>query len=97
MYAAIRRGKAKAGSIEELIQRVEAEAAPMVSRMAGFKAYYMVVGEDDSITTISIFESQATAEESNQQMLGWIKQNVAPLLAGPPEGMAGKVVVHRAG
>ena len=97
MYAAIRRGKAKPGSRDELIRRVNEEAAPMISGMPGFKAYYMVVADDDSITTISIFEDQATAEESNQQMLNWIKQNVAPHLAGPPEAMAGQVVVYRAG
>lgn len=97
MYAAIRRGKATPGSMDEIIRRVNEGALPIISSTPGFKAYYVVCGEDDMITVVSIFEDQATAEASNTRMLGWIKENVGPLLAGPPEAMAGKVVVHKTG
>ena len=97
MYAAIRRGKAKSGSAAEVTRRVTEGALPLISSMPGFKAYYLVYAEDDTVTVISIFEDQAAAEESNAQMLDWVKQNLGPLLASPPEATAGQVLVYKAG
>ena len=95
MYAAIRRGKAKPGSREEITRRVNEGAVPIIQSAPGFQAFYLVYAEDDMITSISLFENQTAAEESNKRMLDWIKQNLGPLLAGPPEAMEGQVMVSQ--
>jgi hypothetical protein len=88
MYAAIRGLKVKPGLIDEVIQLIENGFVPIISRVTGFVEYVGVqVGEDEGLT-ISLFEEQAQAEESTRRAAEWVKQNLAPLAAGPHEIVA---------
>jgi hypothetical protein len=97
MYAAIRQAKAKPGSAEELTRRINEEAVPIIRSIQGFKAYYVVYGNDDMVTTVSVFEDQAAAEECNRRIMDFIRQNLGPMLASQPVAFAGTVLVHQAG
>ena len=97
MYAAVRRGKAKPGSAEELARRINEEALSIISGVPGFNAYYVLYGEDDTVVTVSVFEDKAGAEECNRQAMGWIRDNLGPMLVEPPEAMEGEVIVHKTG
>ena len=44
----------------------------------------MQVGEDVGVS-ITVFETQEQAEEALRRAADWVKQNIAPLVAGPPE------------
>jgi hypothetical protein len=92
-FAAIRRGKLKPGAAEEFAKRVRAGALPVMKRMDGFKAYYLVATADDTVLAISLFTNQAVAEASTQTLLPWIKENLGPLLASPTEAIDGEVVL----
>jgi hypothetical protein len=94
MYAAVRQGKAKAGTAEELARRIKDGAIPIISDVTGFKAYYVIYAPDDTVTAIGIFDDYKGAEESNRRGLAWIEQNLAPLLIGPATAVAGPVIVH---
>jgi hypothetical protein len=94
MYAAIRQGKAKPGTAEELARRIKEGAIPIISDVEGFMAYYVVYAPDDTVTAISIFNNHAGAEESNRRGLAWSERNLAPLLIGPATAVAGPVIVH---
>jgi hypothetical protein len=94
MYAAIRQGKAKAGTAEELAHRIKEGAIPIISDVSGFRAYYVIYAPDDTVTAISIFDDYAGAEESNRLGMAWIEQNLAALLTGPATAVAGPVIVH---
>jgi hypothetical protein len=94
VYAAIRQGKAKAGMAEELARRIKEGAIPIISDVPGFIAYYVVYAPDDSIVSISIFNNYEAAEESNERVITWIEQDLAPLLVGPATALAGSVIVH---
>jgi len=94
MYAAIRQGKARTGTAEELAGRIKEGAIPIISNVPGFKAYYVVYAPDDTVTAISIFDNYEAAEESNKRALAWIEQNLGPLLTGPGAAVAGPVIVH---
>ena len=94
MYAAIRQGKAKTGTAEELARRIKEGAIPIISDVEGFMAYYVVYAPDDTVTAISIFNNFAGAEESNKRAVAWIEQSLAPLLTGPATAVAGPVIVH---
>jgi len=93
MFAAIRRGKVKPGMAQEFAKRVEAGALPVMKKMDGFKAYYLVFGADDSVIAVSLFSNKAVAENSTQKLMPWIKENLGPLLASPTEGIEGEVAV----
>jgi hypothetical protein len=97
MYAAIRQAKVKPGMAEELASRIKEGAIPIISDVAGFRAYYVVHAPDDTVTAISIFNDHAGAAESNRRGLEWIEQNLGPLLTGPATASAGPVIVHTLG
>jgi hypothetical protein len=94
MYAAIRQGKAKPGTAEELARTIKEGAIPIISDVPGFKAYYVIYAPDDTVTAISIFDDYAGAAESNRRGLAWIEKSLAPLLTGPATAVAGPVIVH---
>ncbi|HEX3350466.1 MAG TPA: hypothetical protein VHS58_20445 [Acetobacteraceae bacterium] len=94
MYAAIRQAKAKAGMAEEMARRIKDGAIPIISDVAGFRAYYVIYSPDDTVTAISVFDDHAGAVESNKRALAWIEQNLTPLLTGPATAVAGPVIVH---
>ncbi|MCL4298638.1 MAG: hypothetical protein KJ077_23070 [Anaerolineae bacterium] len=95
MYASIRRYQMEPGSVDELMRRVNEGFVPIISQAPGFMAYYAVNGGGGVVASISVFESQAGAEESNRLAADWVKQNLAVLLPTPPEITAGEVGVHQ--
>jgi hypothetical protein len=93
MFAAIRRGKVKPGMADEFAKRVKAGAPPVMKKMDGFKAYYLVIGADDTVMAVSLYTNKTVAEGSTQKLMPWIKENLGPLFASPPEAIDGEVVV----
>src|SRR5437588_1512603 len=88
MYIAIRRMKAKPGELDEGMRRIENGFVPILRSVPGFVEYIgMEVGQDEGLT-ISFFETQEQAEESNRRAAEWVKENLAPLAAGPHEIVA---------
>jgi hypothetical protein len=84
------------GSVDELMRRVNEGFVPIISKGPGFLAYYAVNAGGGVVASISIFETQAGAEESNKMAASWVKENLASLLPTPPEITAGEVGVHKA-
>lgn len=92
-FAAVRLGKVKPGAGAEFARRVRVGALPAMKQMGGFKGYYLVVGADDTAIAVSLFSNKAVAESSTAKLMPWIKENLGPLLASPPEAIDGEVVV----
>jgi hypothetical protein len=96
MYASIRKGKIKSGTvIAEVVPLINSRALPILSSIPGFKAAYVIHDDDDTFIAISIFADRTAADQSNGLILDWLRQNLGPMLAGPPEVMVGEIVVHR--
>jgi hypothetical protein len=93
MFAAIRRGKLKPGMAEEFAKRVKAGAVPVLTKLPGFKAYYLVFGGEDTVMAVSLFTSRKAAEDSQARLMPWIRENLGPLLASPTEAIEGEVVI----
>jgi heme-degrading monooxygenase HmoA len=91
MHVAIRQYKVKAGSMDELARRAQEGFVPLIRHSPGFVAYYGVVAGTDRVFTVSIFQDQAGADESNSIAADWVKQNVTSLVEGSPEITAGEV------
>jgi quinol monooxygenase YgiN len=95
MYTSIRRYNVKPDSRDEIIRRAEKGFLPIVSQEPGFLTYDLVDTGNNTLTTISTFESQAGAEHSDKLASGWVKDNVASLITEPPTIMSGKVGLHK--
>jgi hypothetical protein len=93
MYASIR--KYKSSDVAETVKRVHEGFVPIISKAPGFVAYYVVDGGGGSLASVSLFETQGGAEESNRMAADWVKANLASLMAGPPEITAGEVEVSK--
>jgi hypothetical protein len=96
MYASIRKYKTKFGKARELAQRVNEGFVPIISKAPGFVAYYVVDAGNDVVASVSIFQDQAGSEESNRMAAAWVKEHIATFFDGPPEIMAGAVIVYKA-
>jgi len=98
MFAAIRYYQADPPSIDEVVRRVQEEFVPVVRDMAGFVSYFTLVPSDreDEIITVSVFEDEQSAEESNRKAVEWVARNLSELLRPTPEFAGGQVVVYEA-
>lgn len=96
MYATVRRAKFHPGSVGEVVQRVNATFVPSLVTMPGFVDFYLVRLENDAVSTLSIFETQAEAEEANTFFADWAKRELASFLQVPPEIAVGEVAIHTA-
>ncbi len=95
MYASIRRYTTSPGAAAELARRVNQGFVPIIGKAPGFVAYYVVDAGNDVVASVSVFQDQAGAEESNRMAADWVKENMASLVSGSPEITAGAVTVHK--
>lgn len=99
MFASVRRYEGVApGSVDEVLRLVGQEGgfASILSKAPGFIAYYAVDAGNGVVASISVFEDQTGAEESNRMAADWVKKNLAAHLPNPPQITAGEVGVHKA-
>src|SRR5687768_144020 len=96
MYAAIRRYLTDPDSIDEVARRVNEGFVPLISDMQGFVAYFALNAGQGEFGSVSIFEDQLSAEESNRAAEDWVNQNLSELLPTPPDFAAGEVVAYKA-
>ncbi|MBL1377814.1 antibiotic biosynthesis monooxygenase [Zobellella iuensis] len=91
MHASIRRYKIRPGAAEELLQRVNQGFAAIISQAPGFIAYYALNAGNDVVVSFSLFDSADNAAASNRLAADWVRENIASLVAGPPEISGGLV------
>ncbi len=97
MYTSIRRYEGLSpGTIEEIVKVVEEGFVPIVSAGAGFIGYHLVDAGGGVMATISVFETEAAAEESNRAAASWVKEALSTLLPNPPQITAGEVRADKA-
>ncbi len=95
MYAAIRQYHTDPSSIDEVVRRVNEDFVPLISDMQGFVAYFALNAGQGEFGTVSVFEDQDSAEESNRVAEEWVQQNLSSLLPRP-QFAAGEVVAYKA-
>jgi len=80
-------------SVQEAANRAEKGVAPILQRNPGFRGYYIIDAGDGVGVSITVFESREAAEQSREEVLGWIEANLSDLYREPPQITAGEVVV----
>jgi heme-degrading monooxygenase HmoA len=93
MHAVINTLRFKDAVDPTLFPRAERELADQMRGMDGFQGFRAVQVADDQVVLV-IFADTAEALDGMASQLGdtWMAENIAPLLAGPPERRIGAVV-----
>jgi hypothetical protein len=95
MFAAIRYYRTTSDSVDEVVRQIKEVFVPVIRDTTGFVAYFVLTPRQDEIVSVSVFEDQRGAEESNKKAEEWVRQNLSELLPAP-EFAAGQVVVYEA-
>jgi heme-degrading monooxygenase HmoA len=95
MFATIRYYRTDPDSIDAVAHRVKEGFAPLIREMPGFVSYFVLTPRRGEIVSVSVFEEQRDAEESNEKAVEWVRQNLSDLLPSP-EFAEGQVVVYEA-
>jgi len=93
MFAAVRYYRTTSDSIDEVVRRIREGFVPVIKDTPGFVAYLVLAPRENEIVSVSVFENQQSAEESNRKAQEWVSQNMSELLPDP-EFADGKVVVY---
>lgn len=100
MYATMRRydlgaGSRGTGSVKELTRRCEEELVPTLGGLGGFVAYYVVDTGNGIISSVSIFDDAAGAEEGNKLVKQFFKERLQGMLQANPQVTQGPAIVHK--
>jgi heme-degrading monooxygenase HmoA len=72
---------ARADDVKELLKGIE-----------GFQAYYLVK-TDGGAVSVSVYDNESGASESNSTAAAWLRENMPDLPGATPQISAGEVVV----
>ena len=95
MYATVSRYEGVTNP-SEAARRVNEGFVPLISQVPGFVAYYWVDAGGGVMISTSVFQDQASAEESNRRAADYVRQNLVSVLPNPPQITAGEVVAYKA-
>lgn len=71
--------------------RVEAGLVPILKAYPGFRGYYLVNCGNDTITSVSMFDSPEAALASGHEAAAWVRANIDE--AQTPEVTGGEVML----
>jgi hypothetical protein len=91
MYATVRVYSGSSELADALVEN-ESEVKRIITGIGGFKAYYLVRTADGA-ASVSVFDDQSGAEESNRAAAEWIRANLPDLSVSAPQISAGEVAL----
>src|SRR5260370_39700868 len=95
MYAALRRGMLSADTVDVFVKQATDTFAPTLTALPGFVDYFIVRVGTEVVVSISLFETQESAEESNTAFAYWArKHQILSQFQKPPEIIAGEIAFH---
>ncbi|HET9545860.1 MAG TPA: hypothetical protein VFO88_09800 [Gaiellaceae bacterium] len=99
MHATIRRyDGVDQNRIVELTDKVNETLVPKLSKMQGFKGYYLIDGGNGVFSSLGLFETSDQAEESTKLVSTWIRdERLESLLPNPPKITSGRVMAQKNG
>jgi heme-degrading monooxygenase HmoA len=74
MYTVIRKYDVIPGTLEEFIQHVQESLVPILNRVPGCRAFYLLEVGDNEAAAISIFDTLADARGAAKQTAAWVAE-----------------------
>jgi hypothetical protein len=99
MHATIRRydGIDQARTVE-LTRRIDESLVPKLSKLDGFKGYYLIEAGDGVMSSLGLFERPEQSDESTKVTSSWIRdEKLETAFPNPPRITTGTVVAHKNG
>ncbi len=87
MHAVIRHYRVDSDRSEELIRLVEEQLVPLVEKVPGFVAYYLVDTGEGTIASMTIWENRVGQEECYRLTEEWVKENLQTLSTFSPKSI----------
>ena len=82
----------------ELTDKVKQTLVPKLSKMDGFKGYYLIEGDEGVMSSLGLFETSEQAGESTKVVSKWITdENFNSAIPNAPKITSGKVVAQSNG
>ena len=99
MHATIRRyDGVDQNRTSELTGRVNNDLVPKLTKLPGFKGYYMIEAGNGVISSLGIFETSEQADASTKLAADWVRdEKLETTFPNPPKITTGKVLSHRNG
>jgi hypothetical protein len=99
MHATIRRYEGvDQNRTVELTDKVNETLVPKLSKLEGFRGYYMFEDANGVISSLGLFETSAQADESSKLASSWIRdERLENAFPNPPKITSGKVMAHKNG
>ena len=99
MFATIRRyDGVDQNRIVELTTKVNETLVPKLSKLDGFKGYYLIEAGNGIFSSIGLFETPEQAEASTTVASSWVRdEKLETAFPNPPKITSGKVVGHKNG
>jgi hypothetical protein len=96
MYATIGRYEGvDASRTGELSRKVNESLLPRLNKLPGFGGYYLIEAGNGVMTSVSLFESSAQADESTHLVVDWVQEEgLHKALPKPPKITSGEVVAR---
>jgi len=96
MYAAVRRYEAcDKTRASEIVKKTQNSLLPRLSEMPGFSGYYLIDAGNGVFSSVSIFDTEAQADESTRVASSWAREDkLETALTNPPQITRGQVVVR---
>jgi hypothetical protein len=96
MYATHRRYEGIDQSrIDELTRKVNEGLIPRLSKLPGFKGYFLMEAGDGVVRSTSLFDTSTQAEDSTRIAAEWTQEEkLDKLVPNPPKVTVRKVIAH---
>ncbi len=95
MYAMIRRYEMGAGSIDDLMRKVDTRFADRLQQQLGILHYQAIATGGGTIVTVTVFEDEEAYRQSEPAAAG-VREALAEFRVEEIEALAGEVMVSRA-
>ncbi len=99
MHATIRRyDGVDQNRVVELTGKANESLIPKLSKLPGFKGYFLIEAGNGVVSSLGLFETSEQADESTKVAASWIRdERLETAFPNPPKITSGKVVTHQNG
>ena len=83
---------------DELTRKVGESLTPRLKKLDGYNGYFLIEADNGVLSSISLFETSAQADESTKLVKNWISdENFGNAIPNAPKITSGKVLAHSKG